>query len=249
VFFSHRKVEGNMKRIVIKLSGEALANTQEKTILEALHLSTVAKAIKTIQGEGLEVAVVIGAGNIWRGKLAKSIGIESSTADYMGMLGTIINSLALQSALENEGVQCRVLSSIHVEQVAENYIRRRAIRHLEKGRVVIFAGGTGSPYFSTDTTASLRAMEIHADTIFMAKNGVAGVYDSDPKVNANAKLIKHITFDEMLNKKLAVMDLTAVSLIKDSPIVIRVFDMKDTKNLLQVIKDHSIGTTIQKGAK
>ena len=238
-----------MKRIVIKLSGDALANTQEKTILEATHLSTVAKAIKTIQGEGLEVAVVIGAGNIWRGKLAKSIGIESSTADYMGMLGTIINSLALQSALENEGVQCRVLSSIHVEQVAENYIRRRAIRHLEKGRVVIFAGGTGSPYFSTDTTASLRAMEIHADTIFMAKNGVSGVYDSDPKVNANAKLIKHLTFDEMLNKKLAVMDLTAVSLIKDSPIVIRVFDMKDTKNLLQVIKDQSIGTTIQKGAK
>jgi uridylate kinase len=242
-------MEGNMKRIVIKLSGEALANTQEKTILEALHLSTVAKAIKTIQSEGLEVAVVIGAGNIWRGKLAKSIGIESSTADYMGMLGTIINSLALQSALENEGVQCRVLSSIHVEQVAENYIRRRAIRHLEKGRVVIFAGGTGSPYFSTDTTASLRAMEIHADTIFMAKNGVSGVYDSDPKVNANAKLIKHLTFDEMLNKKLTVMDLTAVSLIKDSSIVIRVFDMKDTKNLLQVIKDHSIGTTIQKGAK
>ena len=238
-----------MKRIVIKLSGEALANTQEKTILEALHLSTVAKAIKTIQSEGLEVAVVIGAGNIWRGKLAKSIGIEASTADYMGMLGTIINSLALQSALENEGVQCRVLSSIHVEQVAENYIRRRAIRHLEKGRVVIFAGGTGSPYFSTDTTASLRAMEIHADTILMAKNGVSGVYDSDPKVNANAKLIKHLTFDEMLNKKLTVMDLTAVSLIKDSSIVIRVFDMKDTKNLLQVIKDQSIGTTIQKGDK
>jgi uridylate kinase len=242
-------MEGNMKRIVIKLSGEALANTQEKTILEALHLSTVAKAIKTIQSEGLEVAVVIGAGNIWRGKLAKSIGIEASTADYMGMLGTIINSLALQSALENEGVQCRVLSSIHVEQVAENYIRRRAIRHLEKGRVVIFAGGTGSPYFSTDTTASLRAMEIHADTILMAKNGVSGVYDSDPKVNANAKLIKHLTFDEMLNKKLTVMDLTAVSLIKDSSIVIRVFDMKDTKNLLQVIKDQSIGTTIQKGDK
>jgi uridylate kinase len=242
-------MEGNMKRIVIKLSGEALANTQEKTILEALHLSTVAKAITNIQGEGLEVAVVFGAGNNWRGKLAKSIGIESSTADYMGMLGTIINSLALQSALENEGVQCRVLSSIHVEQVAENYIRRRAIRHLEKGRVVIFAGGTGSPYFSTDTTASLRAMEIHADTILMAKNGVSGVYDSDPKVNPKAQLIKHLTFDEMLNKKLTVMDLTAVSLIKDSAIVIRVFDMKDTINLLQVIKDQSIGTTIQKGDK
>ena len=237
-----------MKRIVIKLSGEALANTQEKTILEAVHLSSVAKAIKTIQAQGLEVAVVIGAGNIWRGKLAKSIGIEASTADYMGMLGTVINSLALQSALENEEVQCRVLSAIHVEQVAENYIRRRAIRHLEKGRVVIFAGGTGSPYFSTDTTASLRAMEIHADTIFMAKNGVTGVFDSDPKTNKHAKLIKHLTFDDMLNKKYEVMDLTAISLLKDSPIVIRVFDMKDTKNLVQVIKDDTIGTTIRKGA-
>jgi len=247
VFFSNKN-GGNMKRIVIKLSGEALADTQEKTILEAVHLSSVAKAIKTIQAQGLEVAVVIGAGNIWRGKLAKSIGIEASTADYMGMLGTVINSLALQSALENEDVQCRVLSAIHVEQVAENYIRRRAIRHLEKGRVVIFAGGTGSPYFSTDTTASLRAMEIHADTIFMAKNGVTGVFDSDPKTNKNAKLIKHLTFDDMLNKKYAVMDLTAISLIKDSPIVIRVFDMKDTKNLVQVIKDDTIGTTIRKGA-
>jgi uridylate kinase len=165
----------------------------------------------------------------------------------MGMLGTIINSLALQSALENEGVQCRVLSSIHVEQVAENYIRRRAIRHLEKGRVVIFAGGTGSPYFSTDTTASLRAMEIHADAIFMAKNGVAGVYDRDPKVDSQAKLIKNLTFDEMLNRKLAVMDLTAVSLLKDSDITIRVFDMKDTKNLVKMVADESFGTTIRKG--
>jgi len=235
------------KRIVIKLSGEALADQQEKTILQSQHLSSVAQSIKAIHGQGLEVAVVIGAGNIWRGKLSKSIGIESSTADYMGMLGTIINSLALQSALENEGVQCRVLSSIHVEQVAENYIRRRAIRHLEKGRVVIFAGGTGSPYFSTDTTASLRAMEIHADAIFMAKNGVAGVYDRDPKVDSQAKLIKNLTFDEMLNRKLAVMDLTAVSLLKDSDITIRVFDMKDTKNLVKMVADESFGTTIRKG--
>jgi uridylate kinase len=235
------------KRIVIKLSGEALADQQEKTILQSQHLSSVAQSIKAIHSQGLEVAVVIGAGNIWRGKLAKSIGIESSTADYMGMLGTIINSLALQSALENENVQCRVLSSIHVEQVAENYIRRRAIRHLEKGRVVIFAGGTGSPYFSTDTTASLRAMEIHADAIFMAKNGVAGVYDRDPKVDSQAKLIKNLTFDEMLNRKLAVMDLTAVSLLKDSDITIRVFDMKDTKNLVKMVADESFGTTIRKG--
>jgi len=216
--------------------------------LQSQHLSSVAKAIKAIHDQGLEVAVVTGAGNIWRGKLAKSIGIESSTADYMGMLGTIINSLALQSALENEGVQCRVLSSIHVEQVAENYIRRRAIRHLEKGRVVIFAGGTGSPYFSTDTTASLRAMEIHADAIFMAKNGVAGVYDSDPKTNGKARLIPHLTFDDMLNRKLAVMDLTAVSLIKDSNIVIRVFDMNITNNLINVLKDDTLGTTIKKGS-
>jgi uridylate kinase len=236
------------KRIVIKLSGEALADQQEKTILQSQHLSSIAQSIKAIHGQGLEVAVVIGAGNIWRGKLAKSIGIESSTADYMGILGTIINSLALQSALENEQVQCRVLSSIHVEQVAENYIRRRAIRHLEKGRVVIFAGGTGSPYFSTDTTASLRAMEIHADAIFMAKNGVAGVYDRDPKIDPKAQLIKTLTFDDMLNKKLAVMDLTAVSLLKDSDITIRVFDMKDTKNLVKMVTDETLGTTIRKGS-
>jgi uridylate kinase len=132
--------------------------------------------------------------------------------------------------------------------VAENYIRRRAIRHLEKGRVVIFAGGTGSPYFSTDTTASLRAMEIHADAIFMAKNGVAGVYDSDPKTNGKARLIPHLTFDDMLNRKLAVMDLTAVSLIKDSNIVIRVFDMNITNNLINVLKDDTLGTTIKKGS-
>jgi uridylate kinase len=235
------------QRILIKLSGEALANHQEKMILESKHLAKVAQSIKKIHALGVQVAVVIGAGNIWRGKMAQSIGIESSTADYMGMLGTIINSLALQSALENENVQCRVLSSIHVEQVAENYIRRRAIRHLEKGRVVIFAGGTGSPYFSTDTTASLRAMEIHAEVIFMAKNGVNGVYDSDPKVNPKAELIQHLTFDDMLNRNLGVMDLTAVSLIKNTDIVVRVFDMNVEHNLVNALTDKTIGTTITRG--
>jgi uridylate kinase len=235
------------QRILIKLSGEALANHQEKMILESKHLAKVAQSIKKIHALGVQVAVVIGAGNIWRGKMAQSIGIESSTADYMGMLGTIINSLALQSALENENVQCRVLSSIHVEQVAENYIRRRAIRHLEKGRVVIFAGGTGSPYFSTDTTASLRAMEIHAEVIFMAKNGVNGVYDSDPKVNPKAALIQHLTFDDMLNRNLGVMDLTAVSLIKNTDIVVRVFDMNVEHNLVNALTDKTIGTTITRG--
>lgn len=235
------------QRILIKLSGEALADNQAKTILESDHLSSVARSIKRIHDRGIQVSIVVGAGNIWRGKLARSIGIESSTADYMGMLGTIINSLALQSALENEGVQCRVLSSIHVEQVAENYIRRRAIRHLEKGRVVVFAGGTGSPYFSTDTTASLRAMEIQAQAIFMAKNGVEGVFDKDPKHHQDAKLIPVLTFDEMLNKKLEVMDLTAVSLLKNSDIVIRVFDMNQEGHMEAVLDDESIGTTLRKG--
>jgi uridylate kinase len=235
------------KRILIKLSGEALANIKDKSILESDHLFKVAQSIKKIHDKGIQVSIVIGAGNIWRGKMAKSIGIESSTADYMGMLGTIINSLALQSALENEGIQCRVLSSIHVEQVAENYIRRRAIRHLEKGRVVIFAGGTGSPYFSTDTTASLRAMEIQAEAIFMAKNGVSGVYDSDPKTNPKARLLSHLTFDEMLNKDLGVMDLTAISLIKNTDITIRVFDMNIENLMVDVLDDKTIGTTISKG--
>jgi uridylate kinase len=236
------------RRVLLKLSGEVFGG--EKGIgVDPDVVSDVADQIADVVKSGVEIAIVVGGGNYFRGAELQQRGMERARADYMGMLGTIINSLALQSALENEGVQCRVLSSIHVEQVAENYIRRRAFRHLEKGRVVIFAGGTGSPDLSTDTTTSLRAMEIHADTILMAKNGVSGVYDSDPKVNANAKLIKHLTFDEMLNKKLTVMDLTAVSLIKDSAIVIRVFDMKDTKNLLQVIKEQSIGTTIQKGDK
>ncbi len=235
------------QRILIKLSGEALADRQDRSILESTHLSKVAKAIKQIHAQGIQVSVVTGAGNIWRGKMAKSIGIESSTADYMGMLGTIINSLALQSALENEGVQCRVLSSIHVEQVAENYIRRRAIRHLEKGRVVIFAGGTGSPYFSTDTTASLRAMEINAQAIFMAKNGVGGVYDADPKVVTSAQLIQKLTFDDMLNRNLGVMDLTAISLIKNTDITIRVFDMNIDGLMVKILEDETIGTTISKG--
>lgn len=235
------------KRIVIKLSGEALADRTDHQILEAKHLLRIAEAIKKIQHKGIQVSVVIGAGNIWRGKMASQIGIDNSTADYMGMLGTIINSLALQSSLENLGVQCRVLSALEVRSVAEPYIRRRAIRHLEKGRVVIFAGGTGNPFFTTDTTASLRAMEIHADAILMAKNGVNGVYTSDPSKDAKATLIKSLTFDDMLNKKLEVMDLTAISLVKDKDIVIKVFDMNQPDNFLKVLDDEAVGTTIKKG--
>jgi uridylate kinase len=235
------------QRILIKLSGEALAAKQDHMILEANHLIQVAKSIKTIHDKGIQVAIVIGAGNIWRGKMSVQIGIESSTSDYMGMLGTIINSLALQSALENLSVQCRVLSAIEVRSVAEPYIRRRAIRHLEKNRVVIFAGGTGNPYFTTDTTASLRAMEIHADAILMAKNGVDGVYTSDPLKDTQAKKIDVITFDDMLKKKLEVMDLTAVSLVKDKNIVIKVFDMNQPDSFIKVLEDDNYGTTIKKG--
>jgi uridylate kinase len=234
-------------RILIKLSGEALAAKKDHMILEANHLIQVAKSIKTIHDKGIQVAIVIGAGNIWRGKMSAQIGIESSTSDYMGMLGTIINSLALQSALENLNVQCRVLSAIEVRSVAEPYIRRRAIRHLEKNRVVIFAGGTGNPYFTTDTTASLRAMEIHADAILMAKNGVDGVYTSDPSKDAKAKKINVITFDDMLKQKLEVMDLTAISLVKDKNIVIKVFDMNQPNSFLKVLEDDGYGTTIKKG--
>ena len=182
------------KRVVLKLSGEALKNKKEQTIIDSVLLNKVAEAIQLLTKAGIQVAVVIGAGNIFRGKLASEIGIEHSVADYMGMLGTIINSLALQSALENIGVECRVMSSIEVDAVCEKYIQRKAISHLEKGMVTIFAGGTGNPYFTTDTTATLRAIEINADAILMAKNGVEGVFDKDPTKYKDAKLIDKITF-------------------------------------------------------
>lgn len=235
------------KRVLLKLSGEALQDKQNNMILDAQSLSKVANAIKGMVEEKVEVAVVIGAGNIWRGKLAKTIGIEGVTADYMGMLGTIINSLALQSTLENVGIESRVLSSIEVRAVSEPYIRRRAIRHLEKGRVVIFAGGTGNPFFTTDTTASLRAMEIGAEAMLMAKNGVDGVYTADPKTDPNAKFIKEITFKEMMAKDLKVMDLTAISLCMQSGIEIHVFNMQNENNFKRIVQGENIGTKITKG--
>lgn len=235
------------KRVLLKLSGEALQDKKNHMILDEKALERTAKAIHEMMKVGVQVAVVIGAGNIWRGRLAETIGIERSTADYMGMLGTIINSLALQSALEKLKLHCRVLSAIEVRAVAEPYIRRRAIRHLEKGRVVIFAGGTGNPYFTTDTTSSLRAMEIGAEAVLMAKNGVDGVYTADPKVDPNAKFISEITFKEMLSQDLKVMDLTAVSLCMQSGIEIVVFNMEDTDNFRKVVLQEHIGTRIVKG--
>lgn len=235
------------KRVLLKLSGEALADKNNKVILEALSLDKVAEAIKMMSEKGMQIAVVVGAGNIWRGNLAEKIGIERATADYMGMLGTIINALALQSAIENAGVECRVCSAIEVRSVAEFYIRRKAIRHLEKGHVVVFAGGTGNPYFTTDTCAALRAMEIEADAILMAKNGVDGVYSADPRSDKNAEFIKHLTFNEMLSRDLKVMDPTAVALLKEQDIAVRVFNMNNVDNIRKLVDGEDVGTVITKG--
>ena len=235
------------KRVLLKLSGEALQDSEEKSIFSAEILNNIAEAIKKMTNQGIEVAVVVGAGNIWRGKMAQTIGIEPATADYMGMLGTIINALALQSSLEKHNVDCRVLSAINVNEVAEPYIRRRALRHLEKKRVVIFAGGTGNPFFTTDTAAALRAKETNCDAILMAKNGTDGVLSADPKLDKTAKLIEEITYREMLTKNLKVMDSTAVSLLQESTIEIRVFNINDLSNLKKVLDGEKVGTTIKKG--
>ena len=235
------------KRVLLKLSGEALQDSEEKSIFSAEILNNIAEAIKKMTNQGIEVAVVVGAGNIWRGKMAQTIGIEPATADYMGMLGTIINALALQSSLEKHNVDCRVLSAINVNEVAEPYIRRRALRHLEKKRVVIFAGGTGNPFFTTDTAAALRAKETNCDAILMAKNGTDGVLSADPKVDKTATLIEEITYREMLTKNLKVMDSTAVSLLQESTIEIRVFNINDLSNLKKVLDGEKVGTTIKKG--
>lgn len=234
------------KRVLVKLSGEALAKKGKDEIFDATNLNQVALALKSIVDKGVQVSVVVGGGNIWRGKLAESIGVERSTADYMGMLGTIINALALQSALNQVGVDSRVMSAIEVRQVCEPYIKLRAIRHLEKGRIVIFGGGTGSPYFTTDTTAALRANDINCDAILMAKNGVDGVYTSDPRTNKDAKFISNISYKEMLDMNLQVMDRTAASLCMDTNIELRVFNMNDTSNFIKVIEGENIGTTIRK---
>ena len=234
------------KKIVVKLSGEALADDGDKTILDKKLLKQIAKTIKGAVELGTEVSVVVGAGNIWRGRLAEKVGIERSTGDYMGMLGTIINALALQSAFEEEGMPTRVMSAIDVPQVCEPYIRRKAISHLDKGRVVIFAGGTGNPFFTTDSTATLRALDIGADAILMGKNGVEGVYDKDPRLNPDATLLEHLTFQEVVEKKLGVMDLTAVAMLETSPIRIHVYNMDDPDALLRILKGEKVGSIISR---
>ncbi|MGI6066601.1 MAG: UMP kinase [Bacillota bacterium] len=230
------------KRIVLKLSGEALAGKQGYGINQDM-ISSIAQQVKDVRNIGTEVAIIVGGGNIWRGIAGSAQGMDRATADYMGMLATVMNSLALQDALEKVGIDTRVQVAIEMRQIAEPYIRRRAIRHLEKGRVVIFAAGTGNPYFSTDTTAALRAAEIEAEVILMAKK-VDGVYDSDPVKNHNAKKYDKLTHMEVLNQGLGVMDSTAASLCKDNKIPIIVFNINQQGNILKVVLGEQIGTIV-----
>jgi len=230
------------KRVVIKLSGEALAGELGYGI-EHRILDSIARQVKEICEMGVETAIVVGGGNIWRGVAGSARGMDRATADYMGMLATVINALALQDALENHGVDTRVLSAIEMRSVAEPYIRRRAIRHLEKGRVVIFAAGTGNPYFSTDTTAALRAAEIEAEVILMAKK-VQGVYDSDPRKNPAARKFDELSYIDVLNKGLGVMDSTATSLCMDNKIPLIIFSILEEGNIKKVITGEQIGTFI-----
>lgn len=231
------------KRVVLKLSGEALAGAKGFGI-DPEVVDSLAVQIKEVVESGLEVAIVNGGGNFWRGISGSNKGMDRATADYMGMLATVINSLALQDALENRGVPTRVQTAIEMRQIAEPYIRRRAIRHMEKTRVVIFAAGTGNPYFSTDTTAALRAAEIEADAILMAKKGVDGVYDSDPAKNPNAVMFTELDYIEVIQRHLSVMDSTAISLCMDNHIPIVVFNIDKPGNILRAASGEKIGTLV-----
>lgn len=232
------------KRIVLKLSGEALAGEQGFGI-NPPELKTVTKEIKEVHDLGVQICIVVGGGNMWRGVTGEKFGMERAQADYIGMLATIMNALSLQDALEGIDVPTRVQTSIEMRQIAEPYIRRKAIRHLEKGRVVIFAGGTGSPYFSTDTTAALRAAEMNADAILMAKNGVDGVYSADPNKDHSAVKFDHLTHMDIIDKHLHVMDSTASSMSMDNDIPLVVFNLNTPGNILKVVKGEKIGTTIE----
>lgn len=232
------------KRVVLKLSGEALAGQQGYGI-DSEMITSIARQVKEVVDLQVEVAIVVGGGNIWRGIAGSAKGIDRATADYMGMLATVMNSLALQDALETIDVPTRVQTSITMQQVAEPYIRRRAIRHLEKGRVVIFAAGTGNPYFSTDTTAALRAAEIEAEVILMAKNKVDGVYSADPFKDATAQKFESLTYLEVLNKNLGVMDSTASSLCMDNNIPLIVFSITESGNIKRVVLGEKIGTIVK----
>jgi len=235
--------EPRFKRIILKLSGEALMGSLEYGT-DPGQIEAVATQVQKVREQGVDVAVVVGAGNIYRGLEGAAEGMDRATADYMGMLATVLNALTLQDAFERRGLDTRVMSAMGVTEVAEPYIRRRAIRHLEKGRTVIFAAGTGNPFFTTDTAAALRALEIHAEAILMAKNGVEGVYDSDPQENPDARFLPEISHREAIERGLRVMDSTALSLCMDNDLPIYVFNMADEANIDRIVCGERVGTLV-----
>jgi uridylate kinase len=231
------------RRILLKLSGEALMGTREYGV-DADRIHGIARTVKRVHDRGVEVAIVVGGGNIYRGLEGTARGMDRASADYMGMLATVLNALALQDALEHEGASTRVQSAITISEVAEPYIRRRAMRHLELGRIVIFAAGTGNPFFTTDTAAALRALEIHAEAILMAKNEVEGVYDMDPRQHAEATFLPSITHHEAIERNLRVMDSTALALCRDNGLPIYVFNMADERNIDRIVCGERVGTLV-----
>jgi uridylate kinase len=236
--------EAVFQRVLLKLSGEALMGSLEYGT-DPERVQAIATQVHDVSDRGIEIALVVGAGNIYRGLEGAAKGMDRATADYMGMLATVLNALTLQDALEGLGTHTRVMSAIAVTEVAEPYIRRRAMRHLEKGRVVIFAAGTGNPFFTTDTAAALRALEIHAETILMAKHGVEGVYDADPAKSPDAKFLPEITHMEALERGLRVMDSTALSLCMDNGLPIHVFNMADERNIDRILRGERVGTIVR----
>lgn len=234
------------KRVVLKLSGEALAGDQ-KVGINPIVIHSIAAQVKEIVNLGVQVAIVVGGGNLWRGKTGSELGMDRATSDYVGMLGTCMNALALQDGLESIDCPTRVMSAIDMKQVAEPYIRRRAIRHMEKGRVVIFAAGTGNPYFSTDTLSALRAAEIEADAILMGKNNVDGVYNADPRKDSNAKKYDHLTYMQIISEGLQVMDHTASTLAMENNIPLLVFSILEDGNIKRIVTGEKVGTLITAG--
>ena len=231
------------QRVLLKLSGEALMGSLAYGA-DPERISAIASEVKRVADQGVQFGIVVGGGNIYRGLAGAAAGMDRATGDYMGMLATVLNALALQDALEKLGAHTRVQSAITISEVAEPYIRRRAIRHLEKGRIVIFAAGTGNPFFTTDTAAALRALEIHAEAILMAKHGVDGVYTADPRAETSAEFIAEITHREAIQQRLNVMDSTALSLCMDNSLPIHVFNMDDERNIERIVSGERVGTVV-----
>jgi uridylate kinase len=238
------QAEPAYRRVLLKLSGEALMGDLEYGT-DPARVSAIASEVAAVHGRGVEVAIVVGGGNIYRGLAAAAKGMDRATGDYMGMLATVLNALALQDALEKMGVATRVQSALTISEVAEPYIRRRAMRHLEKRRIVIFAAGTGNPFFTTDTAAALRAAELHAEVVLMAKNGVEGVYTADPATDASAEFIPEITHKDALTRGLQVMDSTAFALCMDNNLPIVVFNMADGRNIDKIVSGQRVGTLVR----